>query len=178
MRYLEWLKLNVNIINTWCILMSEAVTVPSLMMMTLIVSEESFARDTHTYTHTHTHTHTRTYTHPHTLVHTHRHTHTHTLCDTHDAHTRTHTLWPRQSVLNFFKVAYNSTFFKQKSSHLSVILTIQSIKRWLSTPLQSPIFERSRVASAEHPVLKHCLLTGLRSVSSVVARASLSKLPG
>ena len=29
--------------------MSEAVTVPSLMMMTSIVSEESFARDTHTH---------------------------------------------------------------------------------------------------------------------------------
>ena len=32
--------------------MSETVTVPSLMMMTLIVSEESLARDTDTHTHT------------------------------------------------------------------------------------------------------------------------------
>ena len=54
--------------------MSEAVNMPSLMMMTLIVSNESLAGDrqidmrytgtqTHTYTHTHTHTHTHTYTH-------------------------------------------------------------------------------------------------------------------
>ena len=35
--------------------MSEAVTMPSLMMMTSIVSEESFARDTQIDTHTHTH---------------------------------------------------------------------------------------------------------------------------
>ena len=32
--------------------MSEAVTLPNLMMMTLIVSEESLARDRHTHTHT------------------------------------------------------------------------------------------------------------------------------
>ena len=36
--------------------MTEAVTVPSLMMMTSTVSEESLVRDTHTYTHTYTHT--------------------------------------------------------------------------------------------------------------------------
>ena len=48
--------------------MPEAITVPSVMMMTSIVSEESLARDTHTYgharrhTHTHTHTHTDTHT--------------------------------------------------------------------------------------------------------------------
>ena len=41
-----------NIINTWCILMSEAVTVTS------IVSEESLERDTHTHIDGHTHTHT------------------------------------------------------------------------------------------------------------------------
>ena len=35
------------------IFMSEAVTVPSLMMMTLIVFEESFARDTQTDRHIH-----------------------------------------------------------------------------------------------------------------------------
>ena len=34
--------------------MSEAVTVPRLMMI-LIVSEESLVRDTHTHTRTHTH---------------------------------------------------------------------------------------------------------------------------
>ena len=48
----------VNIINTWCIPMSEAVTMPSLMTMTLIVSEESLARNTYMYTldsHTQTH---------------------------------------------------------------------------------------------------------------------------
>ena len=48
--------------------MFEAVTVPSLMMMTSIVSEESLARDRrmHARTHTHTHTHTDTHTHTHT----------------------------------------------------------------------------------------------------------------
>ena len=35
---------------------SEAVTMPSLMMMTSIVLEESLARDTHTDRQTHTHT--------------------------------------------------------------------------------------------------------------------------
>ena len=53
--------------------MHEAVTVPNLMMMTLIVSEELFARDrptTHRDTHTdaHTHTHRRTHTHTHIRV--------------------------------------------------------------------------------------------------------------
>ena len=54
--------------------MSEKVTVPSLMMMTLIVSEESLARDTHTHARTHarmqharTHAHTYTQTHFHQL---------------------------------------------------------------------------------------------------------------
>ena len=41
------MKVKVNIISMGCILMSEAVTVPSLTMMTLTVSEESLARDTH-----------------------------------------------------------------------------------------------------------------------------------
>ena len=45
------MKVKVNIINTWCILMSEAVTVPSLMMMTSLVSEESLASDRHTHRH-------------------------------------------------------------------------------------------------------------------------------
>ena len=47
-----WMKVKANIINTWCIPVTEAVTVPSLMMITLVVSEESLARDTHTHTHT------------------------------------------------------------------------------------------------------------------------------
>ena len=46
------MKVKVNIINTWCMLMSEAVTVPSLTMMPSTVSEESFVRDTHTDTRT------------------------------------------------------------------------------------------------------------------------------
>ena len=46
-------KVKINIINTWCILMSEAVTVPSLMRMTLTVSEESLERDRQTDRHTH-----------------------------------------------------------------------------------------------------------------------------
>ena len=58
------MKVTVNIINTWCILVSEAVTVPSMMMMALLVSEESLARDRHTDRQTdteiHTHTHTQT----------------------------------------------------------------------------------------------------------------------
>ena len=45
------MKVRVNLINTWCIVMSAAVTVPNLMM-TLIISEESLVRDTHTHTHT------------------------------------------------------------------------------------------------------------------------------
>ena len=47
------MKVNVNIINTCCIPMSDAVTVPSLTIMTLIVSEESLARDRHTHRQTH-----------------------------------------------------------------------------------------------------------------------------
>ena len=42
------MKVKVNIINTGCILKSEAVIVPSLMMMTSTVSEESLERDRHT----------------------------------------------------------------------------------------------------------------------------------
>ena len=37
-----------NIINTGCITMSEAVTMPTLMMVTSTVSEQSLARDPHT----------------------------------------------------------------------------------------------------------------------------------
>ena len=42
------MKVKVNIINKWYIVMSEAVAMPSLMMMTSIVSKESLARETHT----------------------------------------------------------------------------------------------------------------------------------
>ena len=45
------MKVKVNIINTRCITVSEAVTMPSLMMMTSILSEESVARNRHTHTH-------------------------------------------------------------------------------------------------------------------------------
>ena len=38
------MKVKVNIISTLCILTSDEATVPSLMMMTLIVSHESLAR--------------------------------------------------------------------------------------------------------------------------------------
>ena len=55
------MKVKINIISTRCILMSEAVTMPSSMMMTLIVSDESRAKGTHTNTHTHAHTHTHTH---------------------------------------------------------------------------------------------------------------------
>ena len=54
------MKVNVNIINTVCIIISEAVTVPSMIMMTLILSEESLAREIHTDTDTHTHTNRQT----------------------------------------------------------------------------------------------------------------------
>ena len=57
-----WKKVKVNIINTWCISMSEEVPVPSLMMMTSIVSQESLPRNTDRQTdrQTHTDTHTQT----------------------------------------------------------------------------------------------------------------------
>ena len=47
------MKVTVNIINTSCILMSdsEAVIMLSLMVMTLIVYKESFARNRHTHRH-------------------------------------------------------------------------------------------------------------------------------
>ena len=48
---------------------SEAVTVPSLMMTTLIVSKESLARDARTHACTHTHTHARTHTATHARTH-------------------------------------------------------------------------------------------------------------
>ena len=66
-----WMKVKVNIINVWCMLMSEAVTMP-ILTMTLILSEESLARDTHTHIHAHA------LTHSHVHMHTHTHTYTHT----------------------------------------------------------------------------------------------------
>ena len=51
-----WMKVKGNISNTWCIPMSEAVTMPSLTMMTSMVSKESLARWIHTHTYTHSHT--------------------------------------------------------------------------------------------------------------------------
>ena len=101
------MKVNVNTINTWCILMSEAVSMPSLMMMTLIVSEELLARDARTHaacayarTHTHTHTHTDARTDAHTHVHSRTHTHTHRYTHT---HTHTGSLYYRLK-LKLFKV--------------------------------------------------------------------------
>ena len=76
------MKVKVNMINTYCITMSEAVTMLSLMMMTSIVSEELLARDAQTDRQTDTHTHTRTHARTHgrmhvrTLAYTHTHTHT------------------------------------------------------------------------------------------------------
>ena len=52
------MKVKVNNNSNVCIHKSEAVTVPSLTMMISTVSEESFARDTHTQPHVDTHTHT------------------------------------------------------------------------------------------------------------------------
>ena len=55
------MKVKVNRINTSCIPMSEAVTMPNVTMITSVVSEESLARDTHArdthldYKHTYTH---------------------------------------------------------------------------------------------------------------------------
>ena len=46
------MKVKVNIMNTWCVTMFEAVTMPRLIMRTSIVSAESLARDTHTDTQT------------------------------------------------------------------------------------------------------------------------------
>ena len=77
------MKMKVNIINTWCILISEAVTVPSLTMMTSTVSEESLARDTHTHT-------AYTYT-PESVHSLDRHTH--------------YVTHLTSSILNFFKAA-------------------------------------------------------------------------
>ena len=62
------MKVKVTIINP-------AVTVPRLVMMTSIVSEESLARDTHTHTQTRTHTLAHTDTHTYTSSHGHAHIH-------------------------------------------------------------------------------------------------------
>ena len=52
-----WIKVKVSIISTWCILMSEAVTVPNLMMT--INSFQGIACEGQTRTHTRTHAQTR-----------------------------------------------------------------------------------------------------------------------
>ena len=74
LRYVwAWMKVKVNIMNTWCILMSEAVTVASLMMMMtlLVVSEESLNCENRHYRQTDARTHACTTTHTHTHTHTH-----------------------------------------------------------------------------------------------------------
>ena len=82
--------------------MSEAVTVPSLTMMTSTVSEEPFTRDTHTHTHTHTQTDRQT-----------------------GGQTNTHT----HSVLRKIgKVAYD---FANKNKLIKVLSQVQSdLQRW------------------------------------------------
>ena len=82
-------------------LISEAVTVPSLMMRTTIVSKESHARDTHARTHAHTHTHTH--------AHTHTHTHTHTRTRAH-AHTHTHEHTNGQTRVVYVKICKGALF--------------------------------------------------------------------
>ena len=68
--------------------MSEAVTVPSLMMVTSIVSEESLLTQARTHAHMHAHTHT----------------HTHAQTDTHTQVSSTYT---------FSKVVYDSEDYKK-----------------------------------------------------------------
>ena len=53
------MNIKVNTITTICSTMSEAVTVSNVMMVTLISSEESLARDRHTHIHTKTQTQTQ-----------------------------------------------------------------------------------------------------------------------
>ena len=92
------MKVNVNIIYTRCMPMSEAVIVPRPTIMTSNVSEGSLTRDTHTHTYTRAHTHTRTRIRTHTHTHTrtyniHTHTHTHARAHVHTnihTHSRTH----------------------------------------------------------------------------------------
>ena len=55
-------------IATWCIVMTEAVTLPNLIAFALLVSEIWLAKDTHTHRHTQTHRHTHTRTHTHNLA--------------------------------------------------------------------------------------------------------------
>ena len=105
------MKAKVNIINTRYIRMSEAVTVQRLMMMTLIVAEESLARtDRQTDTPARTHARTPARTNARTHAHTHTHTHTHAT-HTH-ARARAHTVLdlPKQcKVVHGFE---NKNFFR------------------------------------------------------------------
>ena len=50
------MKIKVNTMNTGSILMSEAVNMPIVMMMTFIVSDESLVKDRYTDRQTHKHT--------------------------------------------------------------------------------------------------------------------------
>ena len=62
------MKVKFSIIKTCCITMHEAVTVPNVMMMSSIVSEESLAKHTNTHTHTHSLTHSHTHNHTHIAI--------------------------------------------------------------------------------------------------------------
>ena len=69
-----WMQVKVNIINTWCILVTEAVTVSNMIAISLkkdIQTDRQTDRQTDTQTHTHTHAHWHTHTHTHTDTHTH-----------------------------------------------------------------------------------------------------------
>ena len=66
------MKVEVNIMNTGCIPMTEAATVSTLTVIASLISEIDRQQDTHTHTHTQTQTQTQT----HTQTHTHTHTHT------------------------------------------------------------------------------------------------------
>ena len=55
------MKVKVNVINTWCILMADAITVSNLIVIVSLVSEIWLATDRQTYRQTDTHTHTRTH---------------------------------------------------------------------------------------------------------------------
>ena len=46
-----WMKVKVNIINTWCILVTEAVTVSNVIAIASLVSEIWLATERHTHTH-------------------------------------------------------------------------------------------------------------------------------
>ena len=87
------MKVKVNIMYTRCSLVPEAVTV--------IVSEESLARDTHAHAHAHARTHTRAHARTHARTDTHARTHTHA-----HSHKRTHARTDvRRGIIFYFRVA-------------------------------------------------------------------------